>query len=262
MKYSNLLAIINKKYEKILCENLVGIYVHGSIAFGCFSWERSDIDFIVVVDNPISQQIKLQLLQVLIDLSDEAPVKGFEMSVVLKKYCEKFIYPTPYELHFSNDYYEENSRNLSLLCVESLEGDPDLAAHFSIIRSVGVVLCGKPISEVFGTVTNEDYLDSIRKDVENAKEDVVEYPIYVILNLCRVYAYMKEGLILSKEKGGQWGLDNLPSKYHGMITRVLNNYIDGTVYLEDVLLQIEFCEYMLDFISLPNSVLCESLPSL
>ena len=28
-------------------ENLTGIYVHGSLAFGCFRWEKSDVDFLV-----------------------------------------------------------------------------------------------------------------------------------------------------------------------------------------------------------------------
>ena len=43
-----LLDTVAGRYEEILGKNLVGIYAHGSLAFGCFSWERSDIDFLVV----------------------------------------------------------------------------------------------------------------------------------------------------------------------------------------------------------------------
>ena len=159
MDYNNLLKQIAEQYQKILGINLAGIYIHGSIAFGCFHWDRSDIDFLVVIKDPIPRQTKMELLQVLTDLSDKAPPKGFEMSVVLKRYCVNFVYPTPYELHFSNDYLDA--------CDDELKVDPDLAAHFMVITKVGLVLCGEEIPEVFGTVPEADYLDSILKDVEN-----------------------------------------------------------------------------------------------
>ena len=253
MKHISLLSTIAQQYRQILCENLVGIYVHGSIAFGCFNWDRSDIDVIIVVNNPISQQIKLQLLQVLIKLSDKAPPKGIEMSVVLKQYCEHFIYPTPYELHFSNGYFEEHSKNPMLLCHNSPQYDSDLAAHFTVIKHVGIVLYGEPISAVFGTVPKEDYLDSIRKDIENAKNDITSPPMcsnpaHIILNLCRVYAYMKNSLVLSKAEGGYWGLNNLPTEYHNLISAALESYVEGLVFRKNKPLQIEFCEYMLDLI--------------
>ncbi|WP_161567304.1 hypothetical protein [Acidilutibacter cellobiosedens] len=41
--------VIHGEYQTILGDNLVGIYVHGSIAFGCFHEEKSDIDFIAVI---------------------------------------------------------------------------------------------------------------------------------------------------------------------------------------------------------------------
>ena len=55
MTEHELLAIIKREYSTILREKLVGIYVHGSIAFGCFNWARSDIDFLVVVNESLSQ---------------------------------------------------------------------------------------------------------------------------------------------------------------------------------------------------------------
>ena len=249
MEYENLLSDISEKYNEILGNNLVGIYVHGSIAFRCFNWDSSDIDFIVIIDNPISEHTKLRLLQVLEDLTEQAPKKGFEMSVVLKKYSKNFLYPTPYELHFSNDWQlDKYLENPSLLCNDEIRTDWDLAAHFTVILSVGVVLCGEPIAEVFGNVPKEHYIDSIRKDIENAKEDVTTNPGYVILNLCRVYAYIKEGVVLSKEKGGQWGLKNLPEKYHNLILTMMDSYVKGTAISKDEALQISFCEYMLELI--------------
>ena len=240
MDYNKLLNQIAEQYQSILGKNLTGIYVHGSIAFGCFSWDRSDIDFLVVINEPISRQTKFRLLQVLTDLSEKAPPKGFEMSVVLRKYCEDFIYPTPFELHFSSGYLENHSNNLLSMCYEELQFDPDLAAHFMIITKAGIVLCGEEIAAVFGEVPETDYLDSIYKDVENAAIDMINNPVYIILNLCRVLAYVKEGLILSKERGGQWGINNLPEKYRDLISRAIDNYVSGVPFISDMVKQTDF----------------------
>jgi len=248
MGYKNILATVSQRYNDLLGENLTGIYMHGSIGFGCFNWERSDIDFIVVVKHPLPQQTKHQLLQVLVELGKQAPPKGFEMSVVLEEHCKQFVYPTPYELHFGNDWLEAYLENPLSLCDDEHKTDEDLAAHFTVIKSVGIVLCGAPIAQVFGNVPHEHYLDSIRKDIENAKEYVVDYPVYIILNLCRVWAYMRNGLVVSKEQGGQWGLANLPEKYHSLIATMLSNYNDGAEFEKDEAGQVEFAEHMLELI--------------
>ncbi|WP_040214602.1 nucleotidyltransferase domain-containing protein [Clostridium polynesiense] len=50
----NCKKILNKiayEYKRVLGDNLIGIYVHGSLAFGCFNPNKSDMDFIVVINN-------------------------------------------------------------------------------------------------------------------------------------------------------------------------------------------------------------------
>ncbi|EQB87243.1 streptomycin 3'-adenylyltransferase [Clostridium punense] len=246
MDYKTIMDSILKKYKEILNENLVGIYLHGSIALNCFNWEKSDIDFIVVINERLSQETKLQLLKVLEDLRLEAPKKGLEMSVVLKEYCTNFKYPTPYELHYSKQWLEKYLENPLLLCGEEIKTDKDLAAHFTIIKHVGIVLYGQSIEEVFRKIPKESYIDSIKGDIENAKIEIMDNPMYIVLNLCRVLAYIKEDLILSKEQGALWGLENLPKEYSNLLKEALNSY------RTDIIMNINkneagsFCEYMLD----------------
>jgi len=102
MDYQVILNEIKKSYVEILGANLVGIYVHGSIAFNCFNWDKSDIDYLVIVNETLDYETKLKLMKATVELNTKAPPKGLEMSVVLKKHCLSFIYPTHYELHFSN----------------------------------------------------------------------------------------------------------------------------------------------------------------
>ncbi|MBQ7320870.1 MAG: DUF4111 domain-containing protein [Clostridia bacterium] len=245
MNIDRLLREISEAYRQILGDRLVGIYVHGSIAFGCFDPRVSDIDFLVVVDRPISLQQKTALIEVLLSREPHAPPKGFEMSVVLRGVCDPFVYPTPYELHYSAAYAAAAREDLVRYC-EGMHGiDRDLAAHVTVTRAVGLVLCGKPIGEVFGEVPREDYLDSIRFDVENAAEDISEHPVYVILNLCRVAAFLREGLVISKKDGGAWGSSHLPAVYRPVIRSALYAYTEGRPYEKNESIEQKFAAMML-----------------
>ena len=224
MEYKLLLDQISETFQEILKENFVGLYVHGSIALQCFNWDKSDIDFIVVVNEKLSHDSKRLLMDAVVKYNVSAPAKGLEMSIVLKEVCTKFTYPTPYELHYSNahkDWYKGDPEDY---CNRMNGEDPDLAAHFTIIKNCGITWYGQPIDDVFGNVPKADYLDSIKKDVAFAQDNMSDNPIYFVLNLCRVLAFIKDGLILSKEQGGHWGMESLDSQYHKVIKYALQCY--------------------------------------
>jgi len=221
---AEILEEIKESYRSVLNNKLVGIYVHGSVAFGCFTWNCSDIDFIAVVTDPLTQEEKEALITILLHLDPHCPVKGFEMSVVTADVCSPFFYPTPYELHFSNAYKERYRADLSDLCRELHGTDKDLAAHFTVIRHAGTVLYGEEIAAIFGEVPAADYLDSILGDIGDADDSLPENPVYFILNHCRVLAYLEEGTVISKKEGGEWGLTHLPAMYHPIIGAALRDY--------------------------------------
>lgn len=64
--------ILNKivlDYTQILRSNLVGIYLHSSVAMGCAT-ESSDIDFLVVVENPLTNNACRKLIDVISQLKN------------------------------------------------------------------------------------------------------------------------------------------------------------------------------------------------
>lgn len=234
-----LLEMITQAYKAILGEKLVGIYLHGSLAFGCFTWQNSDIDYIAAVKAPLTFGEKCAIIDAVLKLNESAPPKGIEMSVVTADVCRPFVYPTPYELHYSNSHREayltDRDRYIRKLCGT----DCDLAAHFTVIRSVGKVLYGRPIDEVFAEVPGEYYLDSIKKDIETAADDIVDSPVYFTLNLCRVLAYLRDGLVVSKKQGGEWALGVLPAEYRAAVRSALAVYCGGDGICSDV----DFCGF-------------------
>ncbi|MBR5730999.1 MAG: DUF4111 domain-containing protein [Firmicutes bacterium] len=245
LQINTLISGFAERSKDILRDDLVGIYLHGSSVMGCFNPLKSDIDLIIVVDRPLSDPVKRAYLDMVVEFNELGPEKGIEMSIVLRDVCRPFVYPTPYELHFSAghlEWYEEDPEEY----VREMNGtDKDLAAHFTIINKRGKCLYGAPIDEVFAEVPAADYMDSIWYDVEGAAEEITEYPMYLTLNLARVLAYNEEGLVLSKKEGGEWALAHLPGEHHPLIQTALREYTRGEDPEYDGECAKRYADYML-----------------
>ncbi|MFH1694036.1 MAG: aminoglycoside adenylyltransferase domain-containing protein [Bacillota bacterium] len=248
MGYQEVLDLVSKEYQNILGDNLVGIYVHGSIAFGCYNPNKSDIDFIVVVKENLSLNQKVDLIEVLLSHDKEVPVRGFEISVILLEDTLDIKYPTHFTLHYSNLHRANTLKNIVNYINDMHGDDPDLVAHFMIIKYKGIVLYGLPICEVFGSIDKRDYIDSITADVRFAEEDIINHPLYTILNLCRVLGYIKDELILSKKQGGEWGIKNLDTKYTQLIYTALSSYTTDSVLTYDNDMLVSFAKYCTSFL--------------
>lgn len=243
MEPMKILGIIVERYKNILDKNLVGIYLHGSLAMGCYT-TASDIDFIVLVKESIDIAAKKNIIESIIHLKN-LPQKGIEMSIVLEKYANEFIYPTPFELHYSDFHKDRYISDSSYICGGFT--DKDLAAHFTIIRHRGICLYGKSIGEVFSDVPRKCYIDSIVNDIEEAKEDIIENTVYITLNLCRVLYYIKENIICSKLEAGNWAKEIVPQQYREIVedaVEVYSNKLGQMEYNKDLL--IKYANYILE----------------
>lgn len=224
MLYQNIIDAFVATAKEIIGEQLTGIYLHGSLAMGCFNPDKSDIDLIIVIEKSISDEQKMKVMERVVALNQQAPAKGLEMSIVLRKYCNPFVYPTPFELHFSPAHLRWFS-DAPQDYIQNMEGDDkDLAAHFTIIRQYGVTLYGEEIEKVFAEVPRQNYMDSIWEDVRNAKEEILEEPMYITLNLCRVLAFCRDGRCLSKQEGARWAMEHLPAESTPIISEALTCY--------------------------------------
>ncbi|WP_340024400.1 aminoglycoside adenylyltransferase domain-containing protein [Paenibacillus sp. FSL K6-1096] len=233
-------------FKQELGANLTGIYLHGSLAMGCFHADTGDIDLLIVVQDKLSQEVSRRLAKRIVALHDMLPNKrGIELSIVLKTYLREFVYPTPFEFHFSEAHLERYRTDGHYLC--GGYEDADLAAHFTVVYHRGVSLYGEPIHEAFLPVDRRYYLDSIINDIGDAPLKIKEAPVYYTLNLCRVLYYVREGVVSSKKEGGEWGQKHLPAKYHGLLTRCLEVYngsSGGEAY--DLELLTDYAAYMIN----------------
>lgn len=214
-------------FQQELGSDLVGIYLHGSLAMGCFNPDTSDVDLLLVVQDKLTGESMRRLAKHVVHFHDAMPnQQGLELSIVLASSLQDFVYPPPFEFHYSAVHRERYLTDEQYICGGF--GDVDLAAHYTVIYHRGIALYGKPIREVFPPIDPHYYTQAILHDVESAVQDITGSPMYYTLNLCRVLYYLKEGVVSSKKEGGEWGLHALPSKYHPIIQRALDQYSGDT----------------------------------
>lgn len=226
IKFKPILEEIVTTHRAILNDKLVGLYLHGSIALDCAT-DNSDIDYIVVVNEKLTFTEKEKIMTLLVELSEKAPMKGLEMSIIMEDAIKPFIYPTPFELHASAGYIEKFKQKREL-CTNSV--DYDTAAHVTVLLEKGICLYGLPIEDVFSKVPVEHFKDSIIRDIQNARKHFLDEPVYCLLNLSRAWMYLEEGAIASKLEGGEWAITKLPPPYKEVIKSAVHSYQNGTTF--------------------------------
>ncbi len=211
---------------RILADNLIGNYLHGSLAMGCFHPQRSDIDLLVVTRNRMTVDEKWHVAELLLRWS--ANPRPIEISFLTLHNLHPWRYPTPFDFHFSEDWRERFKEQMAddgwRMGNDEPRTDADLAAHITVTLHRGICLYGRPIADVFPSVPTEHYLASIVDDFEWAKDRIAANPVYFILNACRVLAYLREGRICSKDEGGEWALHALPAEVRPIVAWALDVY--------------------------------------
>jgi predicted nucleotidyltransferase len=217
-----LLDALVSNFKLTLGSNLTGVYLHGSAAMGCYNPVKSDIDPLIVVNEPLNVTQKRTIVRFLLELTNQAPKKGIELSVVTLDALQHFQFPTPYELHFSNTWKERYASDS--VDYEQQRFDSDLAAHVVVTKKRGLCLYGEPVESIFPNIPKEYYLRSILGDAEDIFENIADDPVYGVLNLCRVLAFVKEKAIFSKLEGGNWGMQHITPTYRPLIHAAVQAY--------------------------------------
>ncbi|MCA9835591.1 MAG: DUF4111 domain-containing protein [Trueperaceae bacterium] len=234
------------RFRNTLGENLVGIYLHGSLAMASFNPDRSDLDLLAVTRNSLSGANKGILAKCLLELSRQPhPV---EISLLHFAQLKHWQHPCSYDFHYSESWRknfeaelleDDWHRDLALTRV-----DPDLAAHITVLRERGLVLTGEAITRVFPEVPKKDYLASIRGDVLESLATIRENPVYTVLNACRSLAFLQDSKVRSKKEGGEWALAELPS-FCELVAAALHDYETSSQTLESAGSDLEaFASYI------------------
>jgi predicted nucleotidyltransferase len=218
------LAALTSELRSVLADDLVGVYLHGSLVLGCFNPHRSDIDVIAVTHFPTTQAQKAELGSAMLRWSGpkerpRLPPYPLELSLLTEAQLEPWRYPTPFDFHYGES---QRQRFATGEFGPLWREDHDLAAHVTVVLAEGISLAGPPVEDVFPEVPWPDYADSLLRDLAWSRER--RLGLYGILNACRVWATITERRLFSKLTGAVWALERAPEGFRAQIARALAVY--------------------------------------
>jgi predicted nucleotidyltransferase len=215
---------LEAELRTLLGENLLGIYLHGSLAQGGFQPARSDIDIIVVSEQGIEPVQQRPIVEMLLRLS-KAPIP-LDIYFLAKSVIFPFQPPLPYDLH-----YNERQREHYQVMLRRDEWqndldqrDPMLSIYLAVLHTYGIVLVGKPIAETLPVVPEQTLRDSLIAATLVERDERMRDLVSFVLNACRTLAYLREGTLISKEESGIWGETHVPEQYAALIHQSLALY--------------------------------------
>lgn len=216
-----------RQVKQLLAANFVGAYLHGSLCFGSFNPNRSDIDLLVVTEKAMDNPTRRAVAELLLAISNRpSPI---EISFLTRQQLQPWQHPTSFDFHYSETWRDKTRRELDdgswrqwQVNNATVTGDIDLAGHITVINARGITLDGEVIADVFPTVPLADYRDSILNDIESGLAEIATNPVYTILNTCRTLAWLQDGQVRSKDAGGVWALHHLPDALHPTVQEALN----------------------------------------
>jgi streptomycin 3"-adenylyltransferase len=231
--WTNCPKVIKAEVNTLLAEfphlpdlHFSGMYLHGSLALSGFQPARSDIDIVVTTSERISVQAQRAAVELLLRVSKfPAPI---DIWFLAEHDLASFQQPLPFTLHYDERLRESFQQDLSSDAWQHWNDQPrsdsHLAIYLTVLQRRGVRLAGKAIDEVFPHVPEQAFLDALVASFQEARAHYLQDLVAFVLDSCRVYAYLRDGQLLSKNQGGAWGLAHLPEQYHPLIQQSLALY--------------------------------------
>lgn len=192
------------RLRAVLGSDLVGVYVGGSYALGAYEPGRSDVDVAAVVRSRARRESKAAIVDAIRHESLRCPARGLEFVLYRLAIVQRPSTAAGFDLNLNT------GAGMSFRAEFAANGNE---AHWfpidrSVLRECGIALFGRPATNVFAPLPQcllvPVVLESVRwHTVGPTRGDDA------VLNACRAWRYVIEGVWSSKPAAGAWALDHL-----------------------------------------------------
>jgi hypothetical protein len=210
----------------VLGEQLVALYLYGSLSSGDFNPHSSDIDFVFVTAGvlPDATVAALDAMHHQLWASGDkwaAKLEGAYVPRDLIRRHDPAAAPCP-------------TVNEGEFYLERLGSDWIIQRH--VVREEGVVLFGPPTAELIEPVSPDDIRESVRGVMREWWEGHITddtnlrrfgYSPFAVLTMCRVLYALEHGTIASKPTAARWALTVVDARWHPLITQALSAWQSG-----------------------------------
>ncbi len=229
--------------QGILGEQLVGMYLFGSLAVGDFDPASSDIDFVAVTSQALTDE-QLQRLQ-----SFHAQL--FASGLPLADQVEGSYIPQDALRVYdpANACHPHIDRGEHTLTLQ--QHYTDWVVQRYSLREYGVGLVGPPIQTLIDPIPHTALRSAVLELLHFWWEPMLDdashlqhngYQAYAVATFCRMLYTLEEGGLVSKPAAGRWAMRHLDARFAPLIERALAYQLSAA----DIPATREFLQYTLE----------------
>ncbi len=219
--YSDVNAVLDwmlAEEQAVLGSRFVGLFLHGSLAYGDFNPETSDIDFLVVTKG----HLPAEALSTLEGMHARLRAEGSKWSQKLEgAYIPKGNLRRHDPAHAPVPWLGVDGH----FALEPLGSDWIIQRW--ILREKGIVVAGPPLAELIDPVSADNLREAVRGNLrewwsppflspERFQSD--EYQAYAVLTMCRSLYVLEHGRVASKPEAARWALEAFGEPWRELIS--------------------------------------------
>ena len=195
------LMTLNTHLPTVLGTELVGIYAYGSLVWGDFDPDISDIDTLVVLANDVHESVFAQLDAFHQTLEGAFPdwAGRIEIAYISVPALQTFkTQRSPISVISPGEPF--NTKDAGL----------DWLINWYTIRAQSVVVYGPRVDTIIPNISQEEFRTAVRDQIGDWVDWVVHtrdsrpYQAYAILTMCRALYAIETGLQTSKIQAAAW----------------------------------------------------------
>jgi predicted nucleotidyltransferase len=206
----DLLDDLLARMQAVLNEKLVGVYLYGSLVWGDFDRESSDIDLVVATATDIDAQEFRDLDALQLGLIDKyAHWDGrIEIAYVSTAALQTFKSHI-YKLAVISPGEPFNIK----------ESDPGWLMNWYMVQEQGRTLFGPAPATLIDPISTQEFIQTVKQHAARWGEWIYDShsrpaQAYAILTMCRALYTCTHGVQVSKRQAAEWAAQELPEWSH------------------------------------------------
>lgn len=201
---NEVISVVSEGVVSIFGDKLVGIYLFGSLSYGDFNPDSSDIDFVSIVKEKVTQEELTKLKKMHIELEKLFPkwADRLESSYTPQYLLTEVLPPKePRPYYGAQTFYDE-----------APYGNEWIINNY-LLYNHGIRILGSDFKELVKPINMRDVQEASAKDLFKEWEPKLRETewledshnqCYLVLNLCRILNTVINAQVLSKKKSAAW----------------------------------------------------------
>jgi hypothetical protein len=215
---NEVLSSLSGSINDILRENLIGLYLFGSLTYGDFNLDSSDIDLIAITNEQLNPHELKLIKQLHKNIGDQYPVwrDRLECSYTSIEMFKNILPPKEPRPYFGGGIFYD----------EAPYGNEWIINNY-LLYQYGIPLIGQDFNELTNPIDTLEVQKACIRDLFQEWEpkmsdfewlDNSHYQSYLVLNLCRILYTVTEGITGSKKVSAEWAKNKFGLPWSRLIT--------------------------------------------